>query len=209
MKKLCLFALALFAMGVSAVNAASISVSPKTVIDDPFNPAIKLDQYTVTLNGDGATILSIDAEFTGNLWQVQTGGLGGTQTTPMLANVAAFPANFQAADSHFLTAFVIPAAAPSEGAIVPGPGAGGATGATAFLRTAPVAFPAEVQSGTIIFANIVLPAGQSAQFSGIVGVSGSTDPAPISGVVGFIPEPASFGMASMAFLGLAAFRRRK
>jgi hypothetical protein len=197
-------ALVLFSSALS--NAAHISVSSKALIEDPFDPSIKLDQYICTLHGDGATILSIDLEFTGNLWQVQTGIFGVAQITPQRSNVVAFPPNFQAADSHFLTPFFIPATPPSETPLVNVPWTG-ASGPSAFLRTNPVAFPPNVQSTTIAFAQIVVPAGGMVRFSGVMGVSNSTDPVAINGII--LPEPSAIGIATAALARLFAVRRRR
>jgi hypothetical protein len=63
-----------------------------------------------------------------------------------------------------------------------------------------------------MFARFGLVGGTSpTTFTGRVQVAGATGPEnfAFSFTMGAIPEPATFGMASMGLLGLAAFRRRK
>lgn len=220
MKKTFFALLTVVGVALPSLTQAAVIVQGNTAATQIAAPGdvggALLDQYTISLLPDaGAKITAIDLVFSGGVYQVQLGGAFGSVTrTPAIDNLAGFPAAYVAADSHSLIPSTGYSPAGAAGVLNEDALSGLSTGVPGggvvpSLSLKNLGINNQVL-GALSLAQIVLPRGATATFTGFVATSNDGGvPIAVSGTIGAIPEPASIAMAGMGLIGMIAAARRR
>lgn len=214
MARICVV-LAVFFLSASSVKAVTLSAARSGPILSPLG-GVPLDVYTLTIHANpGARVTAIDVRVTGGLHQVQTANLfGNVQATASIDALTGLPANYVAADTHSLlplSALIVPPAPIGllTEDLLPSPGSGmPVEGLAESLTFQSIALSMPQQLESVIFAQVVVRRGTGFAVLGNVATSDDPGGKPVAMIA--FPEPASFGIAAIASIGIVgAGRRRK
>jgi len=201
------FAFAVFAASIVTSTALAATIVTGNVVGVPATGAPELTTYTLTATSDAGNIIGF------NFFDAVDGSVGIfgplSQRSPFGANTVfnnISEGQYTGAgqdisqDTHFLID-------PADGIAVQ------SSEDDSSLRGA---FNFDAVNGaaagpSLAFAQVVLPNGLSGTFSGFFTVATPTGNIlePVSGVIGFIPEPSTLALAGLGLIGFVSRRRRR